>query len=434
MQISAGAFSENTGFSDVASDAWYYEYVTDCAKFEIVAGYPDGTFKPDNPVTRGEFICMLTKAGDERLIQLSGDGEPYDPNAQNGEYWANPYFRALDKFHVFQGLNISATQESLSAVISRYEMSVMVINFLVSVMWESNVKTDSPETVITDYASIPEAYRADVVQVYGKGIISGYGDGSFGGDGSLTRAQSCVVFKRILWTGERKLASFVDTTVQTVTEKPSTYVPAALQWQNNGWINGYGSASDELREILFGSADKSYFTSSSDSADHMTTVTVPVWKLRGDGSKYSSTAGITVNSAVADDVAAIFTQIYNDPEQFPIESVGGARYTDTMRHSWGCAIDINPYENAECRAYYNDDGSIDSVKQTCGMGWWPLGSGWTAFAGSLSEASAFSIPRGGSVVKAFLDYGWGWAGNGYSVRNGSQKFDYMHFSVAPNGA
>ena len=44
----------------------------------------------------------------------------------------------------------------------------------------------------------------------------------------------------------------------------------------------------------------------------MTTVTIPVWKLSG-GVKVSSTMSLTVHAAIAEDVKAIFTEIYNDP-------------------------------------------------------------------------------------------------------------------------
>ena len=421
VQVGVVAFSDHTTFSDISQDAWYAQDVATCAKFEIVKGYDDGTFKPEKSVTRGEFMCMLANASETLVI-------PAAPG-----HWAAKYYNALNGEKVFAGLNLSNSSASLNTNISRYEMAVMVVNFLVNDQWESDIKAISPEKVISDYNTIPASYRSDVVQVYGKGIISGYGDGSFRGTDELTRAQCCVVIERILWANSRKLASFVDTTVQTAPTRPSGYVPAAIQWQKNGWINGYGTASTQLRQILFGSTGKSGFTSSSDASNYMKTVTVPVWKMKSDGTKYASSASITVNKAVADDVVAIFTQIYHSPEKFPIESIGGARYTDTLRHSWGCAIDINPYENAECRAYYNADGSIKSVTQTCGMGWWPLSTGKTAFAGSLSAASAYSIGKGSSVVKAFKDYGWGWAGNGYSVKNGSQKFDYMHVSVMSNG-
>ena len=58
-QIMAGAFSDNTTFSDVSSDAWYAQDVATCAKFEIVKGFGDGAFKPEKSLTRGEFMLHL---------------------------------------------------------------------------------------------------------------------------------------------------------------------------------------------------------------------------------------------------------------------------------------------------------------------------------------------------------------------------------------
>ena len=36
-----------TSFSDVKRTAWYYNDVTECAKLGIVAGFENGTFRPD---------------------------------------------------------------------------------------------------------------------------------------------------------------------------------------------------------------------------------------------------------------------------------------------------------------------------------------------------------------------------------------------------
>lgn len=439
LQAGAFAVSGTAVFPDVKEGAWYTTPLDLLLTYTpgIISGCSDGTFSPDKTLTRGEFIKILAVTGDEQFMMLSGDDIPYDPTPKEGQHWAAPFFGILNKYNVFAGLDVTADYPNLSTPITRYEMAVMVENFLINVMWESDVKAVSPEKVIADYSSIPSQYRSAVVQVYGKGIISGFSDGAFHGSEYLTRAQVCSVVKQILWSGDRKLASFVDTSVQTPSEpnKNPNYVPVAIQYVKNGWVSSGGSVkSSKLYEALMGSASKTYFTSSTDAANYMKTVTVPVWKINSKtGEKYASTTSITINKALADDIVSIFTQIYNDPEKFPMESVGGARYTDTMRHSWGAAIDINPYYNAECRAYYNSDGSINRVVQTCGYGWWPVGTEYTAFAGKLGSPSAYSIGSGSSVVKAFKDYGWGWAGNGYSVNNGSQKFDYMHFSILPNG-
>ena len=74
--------------------------------------------------------------------------------------------------------------------------------------------------------------------------------------------------------------------------------------------------------LLFGSADKRRFASKEEADASMTTISVPVWKL-SNGVKTPSTMSLTVHTALAQDVTDIFTEIYNDSEQFPIHDVGG---------------------------------------------------------------------------------------------------------------
>jgi hypothetical protein len=47
-------------FPDVISGAWYYESVSFLAGRSILKGYLDGTFRPDNPITRAEFATMIS--------------------------------------------------------------------------------------------------------------------------------------------------------------------------------------------------------------------------------------------------------------------------------------------------------------------------------------------------------------------------------------
>lgn len=46
------------GFSDVPNDAWYAKTVNTLASLGKVAGVGDGTFRPDQPITRAEFVTM----------------------------------------------------------------------------------------------------------------------------------------------------------------------------------------------------------------------------------------------------------------------------------------------------------------------------------------------------------------------------------------
>jgi len=47
-------------FPDVAEDAWYAKYVSVLAGKDIMTGYPDGEFKPDQMITRAEFAVVAT--------------------------------------------------------------------------------------------------------------------------------------------------------------------------------------------------------------------------------------------------------------------------------------------------------------------------------------------------------------------------------------
>ena len=55
------AFAANP-FSDVTPDSWAYQAVSQLAAAGIVNGYPDGTFKGQNDITRYEMAQMVAKA------------------------------------------------------------------------------------------------------------------------------------------------------------------------------------------------------------------------------------------------------------------------------------------------------------------------------------------------------------------------------------
>ena len=55
------AVSGNSTFTDVKAGKWYTDAVIWAASKDVVAGYPDGTFKPDKNVTREELATILYK-------------------------------------------------------------------------------------------------------------------------------------------------------------------------------------------------------------------------------------------------------------------------------------------------------------------------------------------------------------------------------------
>lgn len=51
-----------TAFSDVPSGYWAEGFIRELAQREVIAGFPDGTFRPNEPVTRAQFAAMVRNA------------------------------------------------------------------------------------------------------------------------------------------------------------------------------------------------------------------------------------------------------------------------------------------------------------------------------------------------------------------------------------
>ena len=57
-------------FTDISTSG-YYKYIVEAANAGIIAGYPDGTYRPNNVVTRAQFITMLYRAAGSPEVKNS---------------------------------------------------------------------------------------------------------------------------------------------------------------------------------------------------------------------------------------------------------------------------------------------------------------------------------------------------------------------------
>jgi uncharacterized surface protein with fasciclin (FAS1) repeats len=78
-------------FADVPADYWALPFIQALAARNVIVGYPDGTYKPDQPVTRAELAAMFQKAFTLNPVrQLPLEGFRDVPT----NYWAAPAIRA----------------------------------------------------------------------------------------------------------------------------------------------------------------------------------------------------------------------------------------------------------------------------------------------------------------------------------------------------
>ena len=84
-------------FSDVVEHAWYYDYVIGSIQYGWITGYPDGTFRPENTITRAEVTTivnrMLDRSADKSFVDRHGDrlNQFFDVSKS---YWA--YYQIME--------------------------------------------------------------------------------------------------------------------------------------------------------------------------------------------------------------------------------------------------------------------------------------------------------------------------------------------------
>lgn len=88
LSIHSSVVNGNSPFKDVKSNSWYKNYVYTGYKKNIVEGNPDGTFRPDNGVNKAEFFKILFN-GLSVDVDPVVNGAPYNDVPESA--WFAPY-------------------------------------------------------------------------------------------------------------------------------------------------------------------------------------------------------------------------------------------------------------------------------------------------------------------------------------------------------
>ena len=173
-------------FSDVPSSAWYYSNVMQAAANGIVSGYPDGTFKPGNSVTRRDFAIMLTQ-----MLGVSNDGTAVSPFIDVDE---DDYGVVAIAYCKAQGI-ISGYEEDGTFrpdnTITRQEAASMIVKAM-------GVSQASDEAYPDD-SQIASWAKDAVYKAKAAGLMKGYEeDGTFRPTGKITRAEAASIMVNAL--------------------------------------------------------------------------------------------------------------------------------------------------------------------------------------------------------------------------------------------
>ena len=207
MILPAGAVG-NT-FSDVPQDHWANPYVEAMTQKGVVTGVGNGRFNPDGNLSTAEFAVMLTQAFCPEAVAGPEEGgawwEPYLDAAWSAGYLIDTTagFSYIDGIWDVTYTDGTWNEDVVTEPMTRYDMAQAMYNTVVAegMALPTDEQREAAQAAIGDFASIPEDYESAVVAMYALGYLSGVNaNGDFGGESTMTRAQSCVVMSKLLGT------------------------------------------------------------------------------------------------------------------------------------------------------------------------------------------------------------------------------------------
>ncbi|MNJ56002.1 Cellulosome-anchoring protein precursor [compost metagenome] len=116
-----------SAFTDVPADAWYSKYVNAVYKEGIAKGYADGTLKPEQEITREEAFAILYRIVKDQLNTSDHSSKQFADNEQLSD-WAKEAVTALIDAHMLNGYPDGTIKPKNS--ITRAEIAIILSRLL----------------------------------------------------------------------------------------------------------------------------------------------------------------------------------------------------------------------------------------------------------------------------------------------------------------
>jgi hypothetical protein len=92
--------AESPGYTDVAEGSWSSPAITYVSEQNILVGYPDNTFRPNQNVTRAEFATVLVKAMDMQDTAPVSSAAPF---RDTSGHWAQKQIQTVNSLGLMTG-------------------------------------------------------------------------------------------------------------------------------------------------------------------------------------------------------------------------------------------------------------------------------------------------------------------------------------------
>ncbi|MGG1555780.1 S-layer homology domain-containing protein [Paenibacillus ferrarius] len=164
---------------------WAEMTINTFEKLGVIKGYEDGSAKPDAPITRAEFVTVIT-----RIFGITGDSKSDASFSDVSDHWAYQSIMTLAQAGVISGYEDLSFRPDKT--ITREEMVVILSRLI-------NMSGVSKDTSKGNFSDLKDSYASDAIKNAAEiGIIDGIGGSMFVPKAQSTRAEALTVILKTL--------------------------------------------------------------------------------------------------------------------------------------------------------------------------------------------------------------------------------------------
>lgn len=170
-------------FTDIKEGQWFYDRLKYAYEFNIINGFEDNTFRPQQTLTREQYIKILVMLIDSK----------FEPTKYQGDTWFTPYLRFANKYGIVKIVNMK--EDYWKQPITRGDVALYTYRALnisrkpERIEFEKNDMSAEVHNKMPDYLSMDIELQEAVRVLFTIGIINGYEDGTYRPANILTRAE-----------------------------------------------------------------------------------------------------------------------------------------------------------------------------------------------------------------------------------------------------
>lgn len=163
---------------------WAEKDILSLHSMDIISGFDDGNYYPDDPITREQFAVLLAKSLDVPLYDMKNIIIQDVPNS----HWSYPYISTLLNLHVINDVKEFSPNKNLL----RKDLATWIAR-------AAKIKSlECRNEIYIDIHELSSEEKKAIMDVSNNNLMTGFPDGSFKPNDDVTRAQSARVIKNLI--------------------------------------------------------------------------------------------------------------------------------------------------------------------------------------------------------------------------------------------